>query len=190
MKECSGDSGSGNSMCPPRMSDGRMFTDYRPRCIANFSIPGLNEIEGNYDLPNSYEYRQYLVNNATDLITKNQQAAYKTNSCGPCTNPYNDGTMLPEQRLVKCDSSTCTFYQNDAGGLGLGRVYDSPSPVQSSFLTTKKQEQASLEKQQAACTSKKQYSGVDADYYSFNGASADQMGRALVPSGAAPIMKA
>ena len=86
--------------CPPLMADGRMFTDYRPRCIANFAVAGGASLPGNFDLPNSYEYRQYLIKNASDIMAKNRQMAYQNNACGPCTNPYNEGTMLPEQSMV------------------------------------------------------------------------------------------
>jgi len=181
-KECNGDP---HSMCPYRQSDGRMFTDYRPRCIANFSVPGLNETDGNYMIASSYEFRQYLTKNASDIMLKNQQKAYAENNCGPCKSPYDVSTMLPEQSVQKCNSQTCTFSKNDTNGLGLGRSYNSDvDPNRDAFLAMKQQEQAMMKKNQQACQQKKRSSGIDANYYSFNGAMADQTGRAMVPSGA------
>jgi hypothetical protein len=130
------------------MEDGRMFTDYRPKCISNYSIPALNEVEGNYTVPNSYEYRQYLINNAQDIMNKNKKAAYDLNSCGPCMKPYDEGTMLPEQRMIKCDASKCSFHGGDANGLGLGRKYNTMEPSQShlDFVAMKEKEQLSWQK--------------------------------------------
>ncbi len=48
--------------CPPRMDDGRHFTDYRPNCFLN------NLLAGNNNLQNSFELRTFLTNNAVDLM--------------------------------------------------------------------------------------------------------------------------
>jgi hypothetical protein len=114
--------GNGNKekpTCPPRMADGRIFTDYRPKCISNTS---LHEVQGSMP-PNSYEYRQYLINNGEDIMNKNRQAIYNEYVCRPCMEPFNQGTMLPEQRMTKCDGNKCSFYTTDATGLGTGRNY-------------------------------------------------------------------
>ena len=49
---------------PPRMADGRHFTDYSPNCNLNMSIKNDNSIG------NSYEYRQFLLNNGNKLMNK------------------------------------------------------------------------------------------------------------------------
>ena len=103
--------------CPPKMSDGRHFTDYRPRCAVNYPT----EFK---DAPlSSYDYRQYLIQNAEKLMTANYEKAFKDNACGPCVEPWNQGTMLPEQTMQECNGSTCKFSVNDPNGLGLGRMY-------------------------------------------------------------------
>ena len=40
--------------CPPRMDDGRHFTDYRPNCFVNNLIQTQNRVT------DSYYYRQFL----------------------------------------------------------------------------------------------------------------------------------
>ena len=52
--------------CPPRMSDGRHFTDYRLNCGVN------NLIENNQQITSSYQYRQHLTHNATKLMDLNR----------------------------------------------------------------------------------------------------------------------
>ena len=44
--------------CPPRMDDGRHFTDYRPSCHVN------NLVRSNNAVLNSHEYRMFLTHNA------------------------------------------------------------------------------------------------------------------------------
>lgn len=96
--------------CPPRMSDGRQYTSYYPRCATNF-----------YDLPkplSSYDYRMFLTENAEKLMEKNRAQASADNYCGPCVKP---STMLAEQSKQVCDGRTCAFPVNEPTGLGLGR---------------------------------------------------------------------
>ena len=107
--------------CPPKMADGRHFTDYRPNCDTQNLIRTKNNIS------NSFQYRMFLTHNASDLIEQNRAYACKKNCCGPCQKPYDIGTMLPEQSVVKCDTNSCTVSSNDTSGLGQGRVYsDTP----------------------------------------------------------------
>ena len=169
---CSKPSDNRFSNCPPKMSDGRTFTDYRPRCIANFAI-----VEGNFSLPNSYEYRQYLINNAEDIMSANKKASYAVNSCGPCAAPYNIGTMLPEQNMQKCDASKCSFYTGDPSGLGLGRKYSTngESSSKNEFLAMKEQEQLKFSNTSCGVTNADKYSSYDHQPVKQN--------RASIPSG-------
>ena len=103
--------------CPPRMADGRQFTDYRPICDVN------NLIASNNNLISSYDYRQYLIQNADKLMDINRAYTVQMTSCGPCVQPYEQGTMLPEQAQTKCNSSVCQNSLNVINGLGVGRKY-------------------------------------------------------------------
>lgn len=95
--------------CPPRMSDGRHYTSYNPRCYTNF-----------FALPeplSSYDYRMYLTANAEKIIEANRAEAQKLNACAPC----DKNVGLPEQTIQVCDGRKCAFPVNEPTGLGLGR---------------------------------------------------------------------
>lgn len=103
--------------CPPRMADGRHFTDYRPSCDVNSTIQMDNKIK------NSFEYRNFLQQNAEKLANINRKFACEQNCCSPCKEPFANTTMLPEKYKVECNEDTCTRVLNDINGLGDGRVY-------------------------------------------------------------------
>lgn len=125
MENCNDCSDSKYYSCPAKMSDGRIFTDYRPRCLAN----SLNK--------NSYEHRQYLINNAEDLI---KQERNKLKSCGPCVEPFNIGTMLEEQTFVKCDKGSCQVMINNPFGIGQGRDYNIDDSIHKKFIEDRERE--------------------------------------------------
>lgn len=107
----------GKHDCPPRMADGRHYTDYRPRCAKNFeSLPKPMS---------SFDYRMFLMQNAENIMQSNREHALKENMCTPCTKPT---TMLPEQHVQVCDGRKCSFPVNDPQGLGVGRKYGGEQP--------------------------------------------------------------
>lgn len=68
-----------NWNCPPLMSDGRQpGTDYCPSCDVHDLIIRQN------NLPNSYEYRQFMINNAKTLMDLNSQYYMNKNQCASC----------------------------------------------------------------------------------------------------------
>lgn len=161
--------------CPPRMADGRHFTDYRPRCMSNFIM--------NNDSMNSYEYRQYLIHNADNIMKNNSIASYKDNMCGPCVDPYDQGTMLPEQYLQSCNKNTCKFVLNDQNGLGLGRqnmVSEESRAIKSEFLKNKENEQLYFKQNVNCCSTPSD----DLNSLPFNGFEEGTFMRTAVPSGA------
>ena len=104
--------------CPPRMSDGRHFTDYRPVCFLNNSMIVDNKIS------NSFDYRMHLIRNAEKLMNNNRAYISAKNGCDKdCMKPYNIGTMLPESSKVICDDKKCNVEVTDTNGLGQGRQY-------------------------------------------------------------------
>lgn len=173
--ECSRVSDNRHYNCPPKMSDGRHFTDYRPRCLVNFSFPN--------DQPmNSYEYRQYLIQNAEKLMRQNTSMAYAMNMCGPCVEPYNVGTMLPEQNIVKCDANTCKTYINDQDGVGTGRQYmtNNKEKYQEEFLKQKQKEQQLLSSANNCCATP----ADDLAYFPWDGmVLQEDIQRVAVPGG-------
>lgn len=95
-----------NTKCPPRMADGRAFTDYRPRCM-------LHNTKAPTD---SYKQRMYLTQNATDIMKTNMMDAFNNNSCEQ-KQPTN--TVLPHAFKQDCDVNTCRFMRVDPNGVGL-----------------------------------------------------------------------
>ena len=120
-KDCSACNKTSNNKffdCPPRMDDGRHFTDYRTQCTQN------NQLWRQGNVKSSFDYRMYLTRNADKLLDAEREKAGLRNSCGPCMEPYDVGTMLPEKNMVTCNQSTCSVNLNNEEGLGTGRQYD------------------------------------------------------------------
>ena len=99
--------------CPPRMADGRHFTDYRPNCDLNQFSNITNE------------YRNNLINNAESIMENNKKLSLYKNGDG-CMEPYNLGTMLPEQTNVVCDAEKCQLMMNNTNGLGQDYMLQNP----------------------------------------------------------------
>lgn len=181
MKECSECTRASDNRyfnCPPKMADGRHFTDFRPRCLTNFVSPNNQPL-------NSYEYRQYLIHNASGLMQDNRLHAYNMNMCGPCVEPYDIGTMLPEESRVMCDASTCKTITNDPNGLGTGRQYETNanSKSRNEFLKAKQNEQAFMRQNTNCCTSRED----DLKYFPFDMAPGEGAPRVAVPGGGRPM---
>ncbi len=103
--------------CPPRMSDGRHFTDYSPVCDSN------DKFRKDNNLKSSFEQRMYLIRNASKIMENNKKYIEQKNGCKDCMKPYNVGTMLPESTMVKCNKESCDVEVVDITGLGQGRQY-------------------------------------------------------------------
>lgn len=125
MNSCYKTSNNKHFKCPPRMDDGRHFTDYRPNCHVN------NLIRANNFLLNSYDTRMFLTKNANKLMTLNRTYACQKNCCGPCKAPYNSGTMLDEKNISSCTNNSCTTDLKNHNGIGNGRKYDNSSSCNS-----------------------------------------------------------
>lgn len=104
------------STCFNNMHDGRMFTDYRPRCTVAFENASSQK--------SSYQTRQELIQNAEKLMKDSTALAENRSLCKSCFEKEAQGTMLHEESMQKCDARSCAFKQNPRpNGLGLGRVY-------------------------------------------------------------------
>lgn len=127
--------------CAPIMSDGRLFTNWAPRCAQVYV-----DMQTKKSL-SSYEGRQLLIKQAEDIMKQKSVEAYMNARCGPCyENPdWFTGTMLPELNTQTCDARTCQFAPNNKSGLGLRREYWNPkmeSEYQQKFIAEKEKEQA------------------------------------------------
>ena len=118
MADCYKTSNNKHFGCPPRMDDARHFTDYRPSCHIN------NIIRTGNNVLNSFQYRNFLINNAEELMDLNRNYACEKNCCGPCNETYHSINTLPELNRVKCNANTCELVGYDPNGLGQGRFYN------------------------------------------------------------------
>lgn len=125
MSNCYRPSDNKYSDAPPRMADGRHFTDYRPSCELN------NDIARDNNLNNSFDARIFLQRNAVQLMDVNRNMACDRNCNGVCgedapSDLVNEGftsTMLPELNKQLCNDTFCEVVGNNPNGLGLGRQY-------------------------------------------------------------------
>jgi hypothetical protein len=162
------------------MADGRNFTDYRPRCFQQYIVDNK--------LMSSFEQRLFLTRNAEELMKKNAAMAYATNRCGPCVEPYDRGTMLPEQVKQVCDKKTCSFNTTDPYGLGLGREFilsEQDKEFRAKFIAEKEKEQAAFQADAAAIHPH----SADPEYFPIGGMMTTSYDRLAVPSGAVPLGK-
>lgn len=173
---CERESDNKQYMCPPKMADGRAFTDYKPRCAV---LTSLHAAGG--QTMNSYELRQYLINNAEKMMDQSRTHAERMNACGPCVQPWNQGTMLPEQSMVKCNTSTCSVSTNDPYGLGQGRDYGITPDTQ--FIARQAQRDAQMRTGNTNCCT-----GYEDDLKYFPvGPTVFEEQRAAVPGGGFPF---
>ena len=68
--------------CPALMSDGRSFTDYRAINHINNLLISNNNIE------NNYAYREFLTQNAEQIIENNRKMTKKNKTCDQCENDH------------------------------------------------------------------------------------------------------
>jgi len=110
--------------CPIKMADGRAFTDYRPRCMVNSEL--FADVANNSMVRSSYESRIFLQENAEKLMERNRTTMLgNLTPCAPCARPFADqGTMYPQQYIVRCDGISCEKVEVNPNGLGTStRIY-------------------------------------------------------------------
>lgn len=166
--------------CPPRMSDGRLFTDHRPRCDVNFAVAEQHEL----DAMDSYAYRQYLIDNAEDLMSEWRGSAYASARCGPCAEPFWQGTMAPERAVDECDAAMCKRVEVDPHGIGIGRNYGGEA-LEAAQAQAREAEQAAFKSTQINCC------GAPADYDAYyppqHLVPPSTLNRRAYPAGDAPL---
>ena len=112
------------SQCPWKMSDGRSFTDYRPRCAVNAEL--LDDLAKKNMIKSSYESRMFLQQNADMIMERSrQQSVNNLMPCAPCKRPFSEsGTMYPQRYVVKCSATNCEKVEVNPDGLGTStRLY-------------------------------------------------------------------
>ncbi len=97
--------------CPARMDDGRAFTDYRPRSTVDNMIRVSNNIKS------SYEYRQFLIHNATKIMDVTDVYTEDKVGCNSCN--YKPMQFYSDCNITS-DSSECNIADPD--GMGINNI--------------------------------------------------------------------
>ena len=114
-----------NKNCPIKMSDGRSFTNYEPRCVRNAHLNQL--LEDNKMKLSSYEQRLYLQNNYDKVMEAEMKKAL--DNLLPCV-PCKAGELINEKNkeldnkvFVYCDNVSCKNTINNEQGLGTTKFF-------------------------------------------------------------------
>lgn len=95
---------------PARMADGRLVTDYRPRC---YQYPLLAaQTWGDNDA------RSRMVHGAEELMAAAREMNNRKNTATSC-----DDTMVPELYKRVCTWEGCKTIPGNFQGIGTGRIY-------------------------------------------------------------------
>jgi hypothetical protein len=99
---------------PVRMSDGRLFTDYRENCSMLVPHP-----KGSPAFGASFEDKQRMQQDGLFLIgTDRSLTVMKAGTLGGCVD-----TMVPELSKRVCGWDGCTTLPGHPAGIGQGRLY-------------------------------------------------------------------
>jgi len=97
--------------CPARMDDGRTFTDYRPSSTVNDMIRYSN------NTMSSYEYRQFLIHNASKIMEVNNTYLKEKVGCDSC-----DYVEVPFQTTCTWNETFGKCIMTDPNGVGLNNI--------------------------------------------------------------------
>ena len=95
---------------PARMADGRIMTDYRPRCF-QYPVAAAQAFGDN-------EYRNRMVHGANELMEAARQLNNRKVTATSCVD-----TMVPELYKRVCTWKGCKVVPGNYQGIGTGRVY-------------------------------------------------------------------
>lgn len=95
---------------PARMADGRLFTDYRPRCY-QYPVKAAQAWGDN-------EYRARMIHGAEELMDAARQLNNRKLTPTKCVD-----TMVPELYKRVCTWRGCKTVSGNFAGIGVGRVF-------------------------------------------------------------------
>ncbi len=99
--------------CPARMSDGRSFTDYRSATYTDDMIRYSN------NLMTSFEFRQFLTNNADQIMEINNKKMEERMGCTDCNAP-----TMPFERTCVYNTESVKCHNDGKNGVGLRNVVE------------------------------------------------------------------
>jgi len=97
--------------CPARMDDGRTFTDYRPSNSVDDMIRYSNNVMSSYD------YRQFLIHNAVNIMNINNQYTDDKVGNGTC-----NAKEVPFKTQCDINPVYSKCYTINSNGIGLNNV--------------------------------------------------------------------
>jgi hypothetical protein len=158
---------------PSRMSDGRIFTDYRHNAELNDNIMTNNKVL------NSYDYRMFLTRNSDNIIKGYNEYTFIRNGNLNCKLPYETGSMLPEKTRVICNKHTCNSVVVNENGFGEGRTYNTTDKPNTILEPLKQPEMTNLDPNLCASLSD------NFEYYPINTNRTDQefLDNKILPNG-------
>ena len=109
--------------CPARMDDARTFTDYRPSYTVDDMIRYSNNVMGSYD------YRQFLIINATNIMNVNNNYTFDKVGCSSCTAP-----IIPFNETCDVNSEYSKCKITNTRGVGLNNVVTGFTPEYPSIV--------------------------------------------------------
>lgn len=95
---------------PARMADGRLMTDYRPRCY-QYAVAANGQW-------GTQEARQRMINGAQELMTVARDLNNRKVTPTKCVD-----TMVPELYKRVCTWQGCKTIPGNFQGIGVGRIY-------------------------------------------------------------------
>lgn len=114
-----------NKKCPLRMSDGRAFTNYEPRC--NFNSYLNSKLVDNNMIKSSYEMRLYLQQNHDSFVESERKKAidniFPCGECGIGDLISDKDPKLDNKYIVRCDGISCYKTINNPDGLGTTKFF-------------------------------------------------------------------
>ena len=93
---------------PPRMSDGRHFTDYRSNCLVN------NLLSSNNQSLTSEEFKNFMIDNANKLREINRTYIHQKNGTGISDYTCN----IPAKYKIICNKFNCQKILVNPNGYG------------------------------------------------------------------------
>jgi hypothetical protein len=97
--------------CPARMDDGRTFTDYRGSNYVNDMIRYSNNVMSSYD------YRQFLIHNANNIMKVTNDYTQNKVGCGSC-----NAQQVPFNTVCDVNKSFSRCGIVDSNGIGINNV--------------------------------------------------------------------
>jgi hypothetical protein len=93
------------------MSDGRLVTDYRPRC--ELKVPAGSQ----------FATRMFMQRNADSIMSQSRQRLVNNTGAGLS---YDASSEMPPEDYVKCTTDKCNFMPGNPAGVGTVRIESVP----------------------------------------------------------------